>query len=112
MKKKKKIAEKASRFKVLQIEETKYRTLYTLKFENRKVWVTPDERNIYSFLSGTINKILVKKGQNVREGSKMLILEAMKMKNTLQVPKNGKIKEIHVIEGQKVAKGDLLVEFE
>jgi len=110
--KRKRKKEQGPKFKTLQIEETKYRTLYTEKFVNRKKWITPDEKKIYSFLPGTINKIFIKKGQTVRSGSKMLILEAMKMKNTLQVPTGGTIKNIHVEEGQKVAKGELLVELE
>ena len=42
----------------------------------------------------------------------MLVLEAMKMKNDLLSPLEGKVKAIYVNVGQMVTKGQLLLEFE
>jgi biotin carboxyl carrier protein len=42
----------------------------------------------------------------------MLILEAMKMKNRIFSPINGKIKTVNVKIGDVVPKNELLVEFE
>ena len=100
------------KFKTLTIEGTKYRTLLSGKFENRKSWENPDINKIYSFIPGTILKIYIEPGQEVKEGQNMLILEAMKMQNRIQIPFNGKIKDVYVKEGDKIPKGCLMVEFE
>ncbi|HYX10288.1 MAG TPA: acetyl-CoA carboxylase biotin carboxyl carrier protein subunit [Bacteroidales bacterium] len=101
-----------TKFKSLTIEGTKYRTLLSGKFENRKKWENPDINKIYSFIPGTVLKIYVKAGQTVKEGQNMLVLEAMKMQNRIQIPFNGKIKGVYVKEGDKIPKGSLMVEFE
>ncbi|MBL7105777.1 MAG: biotin/lipoyl-binding protein, partial [Bacteroidales bacterium] len=54
--------------------------------------------------------IYVKKGKKVKEGDKLLILEAMKMKNDIVSPVNGTIKKINVKEGSRVTKKDILIE--
>ena len=52
----------------------------------------------------------VKVGQKVSEGEQMLILEAMKMKNTILFHIDGTVKSIHVKEGEKISKDHLMVE--
>ena len=42
----------------------------------------------------------------------ILILEAMKMENTLFSPRTGVIKSVSVEKGNAVEKGQLLIEFE
>ncbi len=51
-------------------------------------------------------------GQKVKEGTKLLILEAMKMKNIVVAPVTGTIKTIYVKEGLHVPKQELLIELE
>jgi biotin carboxyl carrier protein len=63
-------------------------------------------------MPGTIVLITAKVGDNVKRGENLLSLEAMKMKNAIRSPFDGVIKEIHVIDGQKVAYNDVLVSFE
>jgi pyruvate/2-oxoglutarate dehydrogenase complex dihydrolipoamide acyltransferase (E2) component len=46
----------------------------------------------------------------VKAGDKLLILEAMKMNNIIAAPVNGKIKKLHVSDGDKVANKQLLIE--
>ncbi len=92
------------------IDDTVYSTLLNKKFKTRKPYVPENPDNITSFMPGTINKIYVKKGQEVNEGDKLLILEAMKMKNILFASKKGKIKKINIKEGQMVPKNFVLVE--
>jgi biotin carboxyl carrier protein len=48
----------------------------------------------------------------VTEGDKILILEAMKMENSIIIHSNATIKKISAITGQAVEKGQLLVELE
>ena len=42
----------------------------------------------------------------------LLILEAMKMENTITAPRDGVLRKIHVVKGQTVGKKDLLIEFD
>ncbi len=59
-------------------------------------------------MAGTITKVLKKEGDEVKEGEDILILEAMKMENSISSPKSGKISKILVNPGDKVAAGDVV----
>ena len=98
-------------YKSLLIENIKYRTLLTKKYAEKKPYVRQDIKKITAFIPGTIKKIYVKKSKRVKEGEKLLVLEAMKMKNDILSPINGTIKEVKVKEGAKVAKNEILIEF-
>ncbi|HBS87650.1 MAG: hypothetical protein A2W91_15410 [Bacteroidetes bacterium GWF2_38_335] len=98
-------------FKTLNIDNTKYKTLLTSKFENRKAWEKPDENKMLSFIPGTIRKVSVAEGQKVKEGEVLIILEAMKVENKILSPKNGIIKLVNIKTGDKVPKSHLLLEF-
>lgn len=96
-------------FKTLEIEGTKYITTLNWKFENRKKWSRPDPKLIFSFIPGSIINIFVKEGQEVEFGEPLVILEAMKMRNIVRMPVAGIIKSINVKEGEKIAKGHLII---
>jgi biotin carboxyl carrier protein len=98
--------------KTLVVQGTKYRTLYTTKYTNRKKWVYPDEKLIMSFIPGTIIDIFIEKGQEVKEGDKALVFEAMKMMNTVTIPYDGIIKKVHIEKDQRMPKGIVMFEFE
>lgn len=98
--------------KKFNVNGTIYTTELTKKFENRNVWVRPNPKHINSFIPGTIVEILVEVGQEVKEGETIMILEAMKMKNQIKMPFDGKIAKIHVVEGSKVPNRLLMVEIE
>ena len=61
-------------------------------------------------LPGTISKILVKPGQQVKAGDTVLIMEAMKMANDITAETDGTVKNILVQEGAQVQNGDALIE--
>jgi biotin carboxyl carrier protein len=63
-------------------------------------------------MPGKVLEIAVNCGQSVNEGDKILILEAMKMENCIVVSTSAIIKNIAVIAGQTVEKGQLLIELE
>jgi biotin carboxyl carrier protein len=63
-------------------------------------------------MPGLILAISVKVGQEVQEFDPLIILEAMKMENTLTSPRAGIIKSISVTNGETVNKNQLLIEFE
>lgn len=63
-------------------------------------------------MPGLVLKIVGEKGQTVKKGDSLLVLEAMKMENVIKAPGEGVIKAIRVKPGDKVEKNTLLVEFE
>jgi biotin carboxyl carrier protein len=103
---------KKTRCRTLIIEGTKYRTYLTPKFESREKWTSPDESLITSIIPGTIVTVLVRKGQKVKEGDSLLILESMKMQNKILSPRNAVVKTIKVAAGQTIPKGYVMVELE
>jgi len=94
----------------LEIGGDLYTTRLTSKFRNRQIWQKPDENRIESVIPGTIQKIMVKEGDEVVAGTPLLILEAMKMRNEVRSPVDGVVRKIHVAEGEMVPKSYLLVE--
>ncbi|MBN2164838.1 MAG: biotin/lipoyl-binding protein [Marinilabiliaceae bacterium] len=95
-----------------QVLSRKYKTQLTRKFNMRKPYVAPNPKEVRSYIPGTVVKINVKKGQKVKEGSSILVLEAMKMMNQIAMPFDGKIKEIYVKEGGRIPKDFLMIEIE
>ena len=63
---------------------------------------------VNSPLPGTISEILVKVGDTVNQGETVLILEAMKMQNSIEADQNGTITSITVKEGDTVMEGEVL----
>lgn len=63
-------------------------------------------------MPGLILEISVKIGQEVKENDPLLILEAMKMENSITSPRDGIIKSILAKEGDAVEKNYILIEFE
>ncbi|PXX96190.1 acetyl-CoA carboxylase biotin carboxyl carrier protein subunit [Marinifilum breve] len=98
--------------KEFNVDGTVYKTELTKKFESRKNWERPNPKHLHSFIPGTIVEIFVKEGQEVKAGESLMILEAMKMKNQIEMPFDGVIKKIHVEEGVKVPNKMLMVEIE
>lgn len=63
-------------------------------------------------MQGTIVKVSVVEGQAVEAGDTVVILEAMKMENSVNAEKSGVVKKIHVVTGASVTAGDVVVEIE
>ena len=95
----------------LALESGTYRTTFTQKFLERKPYQEVDPKKIFAFIPGKIKKIYVKKGSRVKEGDRLLVLEAMKMNNVIFSNLKGTIKQVHVSQGISVAKNALLLEF-
>lgn len=60
-------------------------------------------------MTGKIVSVKVKKGEAVKMGHVLCVLEAMKMENEITAPKAGIIEEIYVSEGTPVNEGDTLL---
>ena len=63
-------------------------------------------------MPGLVLDIHVKEGDELEEGQRILILEAMKMENSIAIPARGKVKKVHVEKGQSVDKNQVLIELE
>lgn len=64
---------------------------------------------VKSPLPGVILDIKVKEGDMVKKGQTLIILEAMKMENSINADKDGKIAAINVSKGESVLEGTDLV---
>jgi biotin carboxyl carrier protein len=62
-------------------------------------------------LPGTIVEIFVRAGDTIEAGQVILIIEAMKMKNSIRSTRAGKIASVCVRAGETVAHKQVLVEF-
>jgi len=65
---------------------------------------------IKSPLPGTILEVCVREGDYVKIGTKLAVLEAMKMENNINSDKEGKIISIKVRQGDAVLEGDTLIQ--
>ncbi|ACM24043.1 MULTISPECIES: biotin/lipoyl-containing protein [Thermotoga] len=68
-----------------------------------------EEKLVKAPMAGIVLKILVKEGQQVKVGDKLLVFEAMKMENELQSEFSGTVKEILVKEGENIETGQVLM---
>jgi len=64
---------------------------------------------IKSPLPGLVLKVLVNVGDTVNIGQKIIVLEAMKMENSIESVKQGKITSVNVKQGDSVMEGDVLL---
>jgi biotin carboxyl carrier protein len=60
-------------------------------------------------MPGVVLEVFVAPGASVRRGDAILVLEAMKMRNTIRSPRDAVILEVAVAAGQPVGPGALLV---
>lgn len=63
-------------------------------------------------MPGTILEVKCEKGQHVKGGDVLFILEAMKMENEVTSPKDGIITGIYIGKGSKVETGSVLCTLE
>ena len=70
--------------------------------------VRPDESTIESPMPGLILRHEVEVGDTVQAGQTVLVLEAMKMENSLPAPVAGAVRSLPFGVGDKVSRGDVL----
>ncbi len=60
-------------------------------------------------MPGLVKQVSIGKGQNVKEGDALVVLEAMKMEHTLTALRDGVIAELNVSSGDQVEDGMVLI---
>jgi biotin carboxyl carrier protein len=68
-------------------------------------------REIKAPMPGLVLKMFVNVGDEVKKGDNLFILEAMKMENIIKSPADVTVKAIKMKSGDKVEKGQVLLEF-
>ena len=69
-------------------------------------------KSIVSPMPGQVYSMKVHEGDTVVAGQEVCVIEAMKMQNALRASGGGKVKKVHVKQGQTVQADQLLVELE
>jgi biotin carboxyl carrier protein len=59
-------------------------------------------------MTGKIVSVKVKKGDGVKTGQVLCIIEAMKMENEIYSPKTGTVQQVNVSDGSSVNDGEIL----
>ena len=70
------------------------------------------DKSIKAPMQSTVVKLTVTAGNKVVEGDQLLVLEAMKMEQSITSPRDGVIKTVKVVVGETVPSGTVLIEFE
>ena len=93
--------------------------LYTVRVLEERVWeravshlplsTAGGETLIEAPMPGMVVEVLVTAGQKVRAGEALLVLEAMKMENSLSCPWDGVVQAVQVSAGDHVKRGQVLV---
>ena len=83
-----------------------------IKIEQNTKIDPADTNQIGAPLQGSLYKVLVKKGQEVKENDPLFIIEAMKMETTVTAFKSGTVKSVSLKEGNMVKQDDLIVTIE
>jgi len=70
------------------------------------------DKVVKSPMPGSVVKVNVKQGDNVKKGDILVIVEAMKMENELRAPGDMVVKKVYVKEGEQVEGFAPLIELE
>ncbi len=72
---------------------------------------TADTRSVPAPLPGVVGAVHVQPGSQVVVGQELVMIEAMKMKNTIRAPRAGRIETVLVSVGQRVQHGEPLLRY-
>lgn len=75
--------------------------------------VVPDSQDVLRApMPGRIIRVNVSVGDNVQRGQSIVVLESMKMENTIAAPRDGVVSQVHIATDESVQHGQSLVELE
>lgn len=89
------------------IDQNHWPAVQHLKFENS----SNDDKTVKAPMPGTLIALPIIVGQTVKKGEPLAIIEAMKMENVLKASIEGTISEICVINGDNLARGQIIAKF-
>jgi biotin carboxyl carrier protein len=90
----------------VQVEDERTRRLNARR---KPAAAAAGELAIVAPIPGLVVKVLVNEGDKVVEDQPLVILEAMKMENELRAVRDGVIKQVKVVAGQRVEQNALLI---
>lgn len=71
-----------------------------------------DDGSIRALMPGRIISVSVSAGDSITAGQAVLVMESMKMENTIAAPQAGTVRAVMVAEGDSVQHGQTLIEIE
>ena len=83
-------------------KEKEGKKVENIKIEEPRSTESVEGKEVKAPLPGIINEIAVVEGQAVKEGDKLLVIEAMKMENEIPSEYNGVVEKILVKKGDTV----------
>ncbi|WP_160687536.1 pyruvate carboxylase [Clostridium sp. C2-6-12] len=94
----------------IKIKDKTERITGGLKEDNNSKMADPENKlEVGASIPGTIIKVLVNEGQEVKEGESLLVIEAMKMETNIVAATSGIVEAVLIKEGQQVKTGELLM---
>lgn len=94
----------------IKIKDKTERILNNSKEDSSSKMANPGNKlEIGASIPGTIIKVLVKDGDEVKEGDSLLVIEAMKMETNVVASSTGTVESVLIQEGQQVKTGELLM---
>ncbi len=70
------------------------------------------QNSISSQIPGRVISVSISKGDSVKKGDNIVVLESMKMQVAIKSPREGVIKELKVKEGQSISRNDVVAVLE
>ncbi|MDD5210000.1 MAG: acetyl-CoA carboxylase biotin carboxyl carrier protein subunit [Elusimicrobiales bacterium] len=70
------------------------------------------EKALIAPMPGKVVKVLVKAGEEVKRGTKLMIIESMKMETEIAAPADGVVSAVKYGEGEVFKEGEVLVEID
>ena len=70
------------------------------------------QNSISSQIPGRVISVSIGKGDSVKKGDNIVVLESMKMQVAIKSPRDGVIKELKVKEGQSISRNDVVAVLE
>jgi biotin carboxyl carrier protein len=70
------------------------------------------DQRILAPIPGIVKQVFVRAGERVAAGDPLLVIEAMKMKNTLRSGHDLVIAAVHIRAGEVIKAGQVLIEFQ
>jgi len=95
-----------------KLYQTSVRDARSLRSRRRRATGDAGPLKVRASMPGKVVRVLANKGDSIRIGHGILVIEAMKMQNEVRSPKDGTVKEMHAREGMNVNAGDVLVVLE